>query len=141
MYIITLNVTFLGDSAYPLSPWLMKIYDGNNLSVEQQYFNQRVCSLRQIIERCIGLLKIRFRCIMGERKLRYMPTKVGRIVYACATLHNFLIFNHYNILHNINQNMLQNFFNAQNVAPIAQNQHIEQAGRMRRNEVLNVLIA
>lgn len=121
----------------------MKIFKGNNLSIEQEYFNKRVCSTRQIIERCIGLLKVRFRCIMGERQLRYKPTKVGRIVYACATLHNFLILNHYNILNDIDQNMLQNFLNAQNVARIAQNlpQHNSRAGQMRRNEVLNHLIA
>lgn len=121
----------------------MKVFNGNNLSIEQQYFNQRVCSTRQIIERCIGLLKVRFRCIMGERQLRYSPTKVGRIVYACATLHNFLIFNQYDILHDIDQNMLQNFLNAQNIAPIPQNlpQDNSRAGQLRRNEVLKHLIA
>lgn len=120
----------------------MKIFNGNNLSAEQLYFNRRVCATRQIIERCIGLLKVRFRCIMGERQLRYSPTKVGRIVYACATLHNFLILNQYDILHDIDQNMLHNFINAQNIAPIAQNsaQDNSRLGQMRRNEVMNHLI-
>lgn len=98
--------------------------------------------MRQIIERCIGLLKIRFRCILGERKLRYNPTKVGRIVYACATLHNFLIINRINILRDIDRAMLQNILNAQNVAPIAHNlpQVNLQAGQIRRNELMNHLM-
>ncbi|XP_055319316.1 putative nuclease HARBI1 [Sitodiplosis mosellana] len=66
----------LGDSAYSLSPWLMKIFDGNNLSAEQEHFNHELCAIRQIVERTIGLLKVRFRCILGDRKLRYKPTKI-----------------------------------------------------------------
>lgn len=60
----------LGDSAYPLSPWLMKAFDGANLNPLQQNFNRQLRGVRQIVERSIGLLKVRFRCIMGERKLR-----------------------------------------------------------------------
>lgn len=32
-----------------------------------------------------------FRCLNGERKLRYKPLHASRIINACATLHNFLI--------------------------------------------------
>lgn len=46
---------------------------------------------RSTIERCIGVLKNRFRCIMGERKLRYAPQKIGNIIYSCAVLHNMCI--------------------------------------------------
>lgn len=46
---------------------------------------------RSTIERCIGVLKGRFRCIMGERKLRYVPEKVGTIIYSCGILHNMCI--------------------------------------------------
>ena len=131
----------LGDSAYSLSPWLMKIFDGNNLSQQQEHFNQELCSIRQIVERCIGLLKVRFRCILGERKLRYNPTKVGRIIYSCATLHNFLILNRFNILRDIDGDMLANVMNAQNVPQVVANlpQANLQSGRLRRNQVVNYL--
>lgn len=131
----------LGDSAYPLSPWLLKIFDGNNLSEAQENFNRELCSIRQIIERCIGLLKVRFRCILGERKLRYSPTKVGRIIYSCATLHNFLIFNRYDIRRDIDDDMLANVINAQNIQhPLNQPQVNLRSGQVRRNEVMNYLI-
>lgn len=136
----TSNLTLLGDSAYPLSPWLMKIFDGRQLSDEQEYFNHELCAIRQIIERCIGLLKVRFRCILGERKLRYSPTKVGRIIYSCATLHNFLICNRFNVLRDIDNDLLQNVINAQNVPHIPNPQVNLQSGQVRRNEVMDYLL-
>lgn len=119
----------------------MKIFDGNNLSREQQYLNQELCGIRQIIERCIGLLKVRLRCILGKRKLRYNPSKVGRIIYSCATLHNFLISNRFDILRDIDQDILQNVINVQHAVQVV---NIPQGnlltGQIRRNEVLNDLI-
>lgn len=118
----------------------MKIFEGNNLSEAQQNFNNCLCGVRQIIERCIGLLKVRFRSILGERKLRYNPTKVGRIIYSCATLHNFLISNQYNIMRDIDADMLANVINAQNVPQIAVLPQVNlRLGQNRRNEVVNVL--
>lgn len=119
----------------------MKLFEGNNLTANQENFNRVICSVRQIIERCIGLLKVRFRCILGERVLRYSPSKVGIITYACATLHNFLISNRFNILRDIDPDMLQNIINIQNVAPVANVAESNLlAGQIRRNEVLNHLL-
>lgn len=81
----------------------MKVIPNNvNMRNEERQFNRNVRSTRGIIERVIGVLKMRFRCILGERQLRYNETKVGEIVYACATLHNFLIFNSFDIMHGFN---------------------------------------
>lgn len=40
------------------------------------------------MERTIGLLKGRFRCLLVHRVLNYHPDKVARIVIACCILHN-----------------------------------------------------
>lgn len=64
---------------------------------EQQYFNHWHQKIRNIIERCIGLLKIRFRCLLKERVLRYHPTRASNIINTSAIVHNFLIVNNYNI--------------------------------------------
>ncbi|KAG5862405.1 hypothetical protein JTB14_030916 [Gonioctena quinquepunctata] len=53
--------------------------------------NFRHASARNVIERCNGVLKNRFRCLLGERKLRYDPEKVGTIVVACCVLHNICV--------------------------------------------------
>ncbi|KAK9693275.1 hypothetical protein QE152_g34312 [Popillia japonica] len=41
-------------------------------------------SARNCVERCIGVLNSRFRCILDERTLRYCPEKAGQISIACA---------------------------------------------------------
>lgn len=76
-------------------------FEGDNLNLEQTLFNDLIVSTRTLIERTIGVLKTRFRCIMGERQLRYHQTKVSKIIHTCATLHNFLIMNGFDIFHDI----------------------------------------
>lgn len=86
----------LADNGYPLQPWLLKPYD-NPDTPEKRLYNKYHRKLRSLVERAIGLLKARFRCLLGERKLRYDPLMSGYIVYACSTIHNFLIANDYPI--------------------------------------------
>lgn len=82
----------LGDHGYPLQPWLLKPYDSPSTWAEI-VFNTRLRKLRSLVERVIGLLKARFRCLLNERKLRYSPLMSGYIIYSCSVLHNFLIDN------------------------------------------------
>lgn len=86
----------LGDNGYPLQPWLLKPFDDPKTPTEKLY-NKWHRKLRSLIERAIGLLKARFRCLLGERKLRYDPLMSGYIIYSCTVLHNFLIANNYPI--------------------------------------------
>lgn len=50
----------LGDSGYPLQPWLITPIS-NPDSDAQTAFNVRHSKVRALVERTIGLLKIRFR--------------------------------------------------------------------------------
>lgn len=138
IFYLNSNVLFLiGDSAYRLLPWLLKIYDGNNLNEVQRNFNRRLIAVRQLIERCIGVLKMRFRCILGERKLRYNPTKVGQIIYSCATLHNYLIANRFNVLEGIDHQILENLMRPRNVNNFHLHQNERQVAETRRNQLAN----
>ncbi|KAK5648352.1 hypothetical protein RI129_003244 [Pyrocoelia pectoralis] len=52
----------IGDSAYPLSKFLMTSFrDNGHLSPAQVTFNTKLSSIRSIIERCFGMLKGKFR--------------------------------------------------------------------------------
>ncbi|KAG4072230.1 hypothetical protein HA402_005952 [Bradysia odoriphaga] len=86
----------LADNGYPLQPWLLKPYETPNTTAAKQY-NQRHRQLRSLVERAIGLLKARFRCLLSERKLRYDTLMSGYIIYACTVIHNFLIARNYSV--------------------------------------------
>lgn len=43
------------------------------------------------MERCIGVLKKRFRCLLRYRTLEYAPEKAAQIINACTVLHNMCI--------------------------------------------------
>ncbi|XP_017479894.1 PREDICTED: putative nuclease HARBI1 isoform X1 [Rhagoletis zephyria] len=55
----------LGDSGYPLQPWLMTPISATSCTAEERY-NIAHKSTRALVERCIGLLKSRFRCLSKE---------------------------------------------------------------------------
>lgn len=128
---------FSGDSAYALSPWLMKDFPQSaNLNVDEHHYNRKITRIRGIAERTIGILKMRFRILSeSQRQLPDNPEEVASIFYACATLHNFMIFNRFNVMNGIdlNANGLQNGQFDEQLSPDSN------AGIVRRNELVQFL--
>lgn len=81
---------FIGDSGYPLQPYLLNPFR-NPANDSEIRFNNALASTRNLVERCIGLLKMRFRCILKERSARYSPVFVCKMIKACAVLHNMCV--------------------------------------------------
>lgn len=79
----------LGDSAFPLSPWLMKPYTNATLTVEQRYFNYRLSRARMVTEGAFGQLKSRWRVLL--RKCDSNHEAVRNSTLACMVLHNVCI--------------------------------------------------
>lgn len=116
----------------------MNVIPDNNLTPAQVRYNEVVRSTRQLVERTIGVLKVRFRCILGERQLRNHQTKVSKIIYTCATLHNFLLLNGFDIMHDIENDYL--IFAIQRNQGIYPNAPPNRGdGLMRQNEIVNWL--
>lgn len=80
-----------GDSAYPHEPWLQKPILHAVPGTPQARYTRLHNANRNCVERTIGTLKGRFRCLLTDRTLHYAPVKAGQIVNACAVLHNFLM--------------------------------------------------
>ncbi|KAL5241343.1 hypothetical protein ACI65C_008753 [Semiaphis heraclei] len=85
--VIPPNCFILGDSAYPLSEFLMKPYrDNGHLELHQKKFNTILSSSRVVIEQAFGSLKGRFRRLKGIETL--CVEAVSKTVIAACIIHN-----------------------------------------------------
>ncbi|KAF4520009.1 hypothetical protein B566_EDAN007157 [Ephemera danica] len=82
------NTYCLADSGYPQEPWLLTPILLENTNADEDSYNILQMSARATIERCIGVLKGRFRCLSQYRVLHYHPVKAANIINACSVLHN-----------------------------------------------------
>lgn len=89
----------IGDSGYPQSKVLMTPYNNPLPGTPEGRYNEAHIRARNIVERTIGLLKVRFRCILKERTSRYSPEYVTKIIKACAVLHNLCVRNNVPLPH------------------------------------------
>ncbi|XP_055605090.1 putative nuclease HARBI1 [Uranotaenia lowii] len=81
----------LGDSGYCLAPWLLTPYRNAYYGSGEEKFNSIHSTARCSVERGIGVLKSRWRCLSSDRKLRYSPKKITAIINVCCALQNMCI--------------------------------------------------
>ena len=68
-----------------MTPYLNAATDG------EKKYNIVHKKTRHMVERCIGVLKSRFRCICRQRVLMYSPQVAGRIINSCTILHDIML--------------------------------------------------
>lgn len=107
--VVVAALYFVGDSGYPLEPWLMTPVEGAAEGTRESRYNKKHTSARNCIERLNGVLKSRFRCLLRHRTLNYKPVKCGHIINSCAVLHNMALEYNVALPEDINneQNQLQ----------------------------------
>lgn len=62
----------LGDEGYPLMPFLITVTNEGNTERHKEFY-RRHKAIRSHVERTIGILKNRFRCILGEKNFTMDP--------------------------------------------------------------------
>lgn len=85
---------FLGDSGYPLLPWLMTPYrDGAGRaaprSVLERLYNRKLSRGRSVVENAFGIFKQSFRELLNVTNLNV--TFLPDVVVCCCILHNILL--------------------------------------------------
>ncbi|XP_029348125.1 putative nuclease HARBI1 isoform X2 [Acyrthosiphon pisum] len=132
----------LGDSGYPLRQWLLTPILNPSSAAEIHYNTKQMCT-RSLIERCNGVLKARFRCLIKDRTLHYNPEKSSAIINACVVLHNLCIT--YNVPEYIYEELEENdmgiYQEVENNDVIHNNQQNRylMLGRQQRNRIVQVL--
>ncbi|KAJ0173220.1 hypothetical protein K1T71_011396 [Dendrolimus kikuchii] len=97
----------LGDSGYPLRKFLMTPIINAAPDTPESHYTDIHVRTRNIIERTIGLLKARFRCLLVHRVLHYKPGMAGSITNACVILHNICNKANISVTNLSNEDMLR----------------------------------
>jgi hypothetical protein len=81
----------LGDSGYPLEPWLLTKYR-TPATEPQRRFNAAIGTVRSLIENVNGILKSRWRVLAKSGgEMLYRVDRVCDITVACCVLHNICV--------------------------------------------------
>lgn len=80
----------LGDNGYPCRRYLLTPVLRLMTQPEIRY-NEAHVSTRNVVERCIGVLKSRFRCISCDSKMRLKLETTMTVVVAVCVLHNIAL--------------------------------------------------
>lgn len=87
---IEIRPLLAGDSAYPLTSWLVKPYpDRGRLTPEKRKFNLKLSALHCVVERAFGMLKGRWRIAL--KKVKQKTSTLKKTVIAACVLHNICI--------------------------------------------------
>uniref|UniRef100_A0A8I6YYU5 DDE Tnp4 domain-containing protein n=2 Tax=Hordeum vulgare subsp. vulgare TaxID=112509 RepID=A0A8I6YYU5_HORVV len=81
----------IGDTGYPLLPWLLTPYQEEDLSDTKAEFNRRHSAARTCALKAMARLKDTWKCLQGEVWWPANLETLSKIIYACCRLHNIVI--------------------------------------------------
>ncbi|XP_054720681.1 putative nuclease HARBI1 [Uloborus diversus] len=81
----------LGDAGYRQERHLHVPIEGAIPGSDEYKYNAAHAKGRCVIERCNGILKNRFRCLLKDRVLHYLPEVAAHITNSCVILHNMCV--------------------------------------------------
>lgn len=79
----------VGDSAYPLAPWLIKPFPEGTNDPDEKTLNKELSRARVVVEQAFGILKGRWR-VLQKRLDSFLNFDIKTTI-ACIVLHNVCI--------------------------------------------------
>ena len=79
----------VGDDAFPLKSYTMKLYPHCGLTTKQKVYNYRQSRARITIENAFGILASRFQIM--KKPMHFLPDKVDLFVLTTCIIHNHLL--------------------------------------------------
>ncbi|KAG8371428.1 hypothetical protein BUALT_Bualt13G0086600 [Buddleja alternifolia] len=80
----------VGDSGFPLLPWLVTPYQGKELSENKAELNERIIATHSVADKALKRLKEGWKMIKGDM-WRPDKHKLPRFILVCCILHNIVI--------------------------------------------------
>ena len=79
-------IVTLGDSAYPLLNWFMKLFSHKEALTNRQKFNYHLSMARVVSENSVAWLKGQWECL--SKRIDMAPERIPVLIIPCCILHN-----------------------------------------------------
>jgi hypothetical protein len=85
-----IGMYYISDGGYPKMKYLIPPVKWTQVGTKKDIWSENIESTRKDVERCFGILKKRFRCLINPLELQD-PSHIERLFNACAVIHNILL--------------------------------------------------
>jgi hypothetical protein len=87
---IHIGMYYISDGGYPQMKYLIPPFKWTQVGTKKNIWYENVESTRKDVERCFGILKKIFRCLINPLELQD-PTHIESLFNACTVIHNILL--------------------------------------------------
>ncbi|XP_071439217.1 putative nuclease HARBI1 [Hetaerina americana] len=92
----------IGDSEYPLEPWILTPIANASEDTAEGSYNQSLRQTMACVKNAVSVLKKTFMCLSPDKLLYYKPLDASSIVVACVVLHNIRL--HHKLINEVFDN-------------------------------------
>jgi hypothetical protein len=88
-----IGMYYISDGGYPNMNYLIPPFKWTQVGTKQNIWSEKVESIRKDVERCFGILKKIFRCLINPLELQD-PAHIERWFNTCAVIHHNILLDY-----------------------------------------------